>query len=151
LTERIAPEIDPQHPGAYTRSGLEVMFRPNASRYRKYKDGSKSKHPSTRSFFSASKLYGAAEYMLRDEHYKWEPCLKTTQKFRAEALDTPLFDIYYHHREAASSNPQPIPVPYALIVQVRVPKALDFYNRVVRSYTNVLVPLQPRVNIRIQN
>ena len=146
----IAPEIDPEHPGAYTRSGLEVIFRPNATRYREYKDGTRSKHPSTRSFFTASKLYGAAEYVVRDEHYKWEPCLRATQKFRANALNKPMFDIYYHHRQSASANSQPAPIPYALIVQVRAPKVPDFYNRVVRTYANVLVPLQPRISIRIQ-
>jgi len=34
----IAPEVDPGHPSTYTRSGLEVAFRPNKSRFGTYKD-----------------------------------------------------------------------------------------------------------------
>ena len=35
----IGPEVDPEHPSAYTRSGLEVAFRPNSTRYGKRKGG----------------------------------------------------------------------------------------------------------------
>lgn len=30
----IAPRVDPEHPGAYTQSGVEVVFRPHSDKYR---------------------------------------------------------------------------------------------------------------------
>ena len=46
----IAPEVDPEFPGAYTRSGVGVSFRPNFTRYRRT-NGKLSSHPVTTSFF----------------------------------------------------------------------------------------------------
>ncbi len=146
----IAPEVDPEHPGAYTRSGLEVAFRPNNTRYTKYPDGRRSHHPKTRSFFSASNLYGAAEYVLRDEGYKWEPCLRSTQQFRASSLHKPCFDIYYHHRESATAASTPQPIPYALVVGIRAPRVSDLYHRIVKTYQNILVPLRLQIRIPVR-
>jgi hypothetical protein len=150
VTLVIAPEVDPEHPGAYTRSGLEVMFRPNSKRYRIDPKGNRSRHPKTKPFFSMSNLYGAAEYTLREEGHKWEPCLRNSQKFRASTLDKPCFDIYYHHRQGASAAPTAQPIPYALIVGIRAPRVKDLYNRVVKTYTNVLIPLQPQLRIPVR-
>ena len=41
----IAPEVDPEYPGAYTRSGLEVAFRPDSTKFTEYEDGRRSAHP----------------------------------------------------------------------------------------------------------
>jgi hypothetical protein len=146
----IAPEVDPEYPGAYTRSGLEVAFRPDSRRFTKYDDGRRSTHPQAKSFFSASNMYGAAEFMLRDDAHKWEPCLRHTRMLRATSLHSPCFDIYYHHREAGIRASAPQPIPYAFLISLRAPKIPDLYNRVVRTYANVLVPLRPRLRIQVQ-
>lgn len=146
----IAPEVDPEHPGAYTRSGLEVAFRPNSTRYAEYEDGRRSTHPQTRSFFSAGNFSKAAETVLSDEAYKWEPCLRNSQRFRASTLNNPCFDIYYHHRQSATRATLPQPIPYAFVISIHAPHVGDLYNRVVRSYSNILVPLRPRLRIRIK-
>lgn len=146
----IAPEIDPEYPGAYTRSGLEVAFRPNSKRYAKHEDGKRSAHPKTRSFFSAGNLCEDVETMLSDEAYKWEPCLRNSQQFRATTLHQPCFDIYYHHRQSATKATLPQPIPYAFVVSIRAPRIEDLYNRVVRSYANILVPLRPRLRIPVR-
>ena len=145
----IAPEVDPEHPGAYTRGGLEVAFRPNSKRYSEH-EGKRSSHPKTRSFFSAGKLCDGTETLLSDEAYKWEPCLRSSQQFRAATLHEPCFDIYYHHRQSGSKATLPQPIPYAFLVSIRAPRVQDLYNRVVRAYANVLVPLRPRVRIPVR-
>jgi len=147
----IAPEVDPEYPGAYTRSGLEVAFRPDSTRFTEYDDGRRSTHPKAKSFFSASNMYGAAEFVLRDDGHKWEPCLRHTRTLRASGLNNPCFDIYYHHREAGIAAAAPEPIPYAFIISLRAPSVPDLYNRVVRAYANVLVPLRPRLRIQVQS
>jgi hypothetical protein len=137
----IAPEVDPEYPGAYTRSGLEVSFRPHSQKFTLYEDGSQSTHPKTTSFFSVSNMYGASEYILRDDGHKWEPCLRNAQKFRSSSLFEACFDIYYHQRSAGSKAPAAAPIPYGLIVSLKAPKVADLYNQIVRSYSNILVPI----------
>jgi hypothetical protein len=143
----IAPEVDPNYPGAYTRSGLEVSFRPHVDKYTKYPDGSSSKHPKTVPFMSASNLYGAPEYETRDDGHKWEPCLRSSLSFQSRSLKEPCFDIYYHHREEAAAPETQSPIPFALVVGVKAPKVKDLYHQVVRSYAGVLVPLKPQLRI----
>lgn len=143
----IAPEVDPGYPGVYTRSGLEIAFRPHSGTYTKYNNGQQSMHPKTATFFSASHLYGVPEYETRDDGHKWEPVLRSSRTFRASALKDPCFDIYYHYREKGMRAPEQLPIPYALIVGVKAPEVTDLYNQVVRNYANILVPLRPRVRI----
>jgi hypothetical protein len=147
----IAPEIDPGFPNVYTRGGLEVFFRPNSAKFKPDKDGRVPENPNTRPFFSEKKIYGKAEYNLREEGHKWEPCLKTTQKFHAETLNKPCFDIYYHKRYEGANAKEVKPMPYALIVSVKAPKIKDFYDRVVRTYSNILIPLQPTIRIQVRS
>ncbi len=145
----IAPEVDPEFPGAYTRSGLEVSFRPHSEKYTEYPDGKVSTHPKTRSFFSASNLYGPDESSMREAMYKWEPCLRNTERLRASSLKEPCFDVYYHHRQGGRAAELPQPIPYALIVSLKSPKNPELYNGTVRAYSNILVALRPRVRITV--
>lgn len=145
----IAPEVDPEFPGAYTRSGLEVSFRPHSEKYTEYPDGKTSTHPKTRSFFSATNLYGPDESAMRDAMYKWEPCLRNTERLRASSLKKPCLDIYYHHRQGGRAADLPQPIPYALVVSLKSPKNPELYNGTVRAYSNVLVALRPRVRITV--
>jgi Subtilase family len=145
----IAPEVDPEFPGAYTRSGFEVSFRPHSDKYMEYPDGKVSSHPKTRSFFSATNLYRPDESSMREAMYKWEPCLRHTEHLRASSLKEPCFDIYYHHRQGGRAVDLPQPIPYALIVSLKSPKNPELYNGTVRAYSNILVALRPRVRIRL--
>jgi hypothetical protein len=145
----IAPEVDPEFPGAYTRSGLEVSFRPHSDKYTERADGKVSSHPKTRSFFSATNLYGPDESSMREAMYKWEPCLRHTEHLRASSLKGPCFDIYYHHRQGGRAADLPQPIPYALIVGLKSPKNPELYNGTVRAYSNILVALRPRVRITL--
>jgi hypothetical protein len=146
----IAPEVDPEHPSAYTRSGLEVAFRPHSGKYPKRTDGKRPQHAKTRPFFSGVLLYGQPEGVLREDGHKWEPCLRSQLTFRASSLSSPCFDIYYHHRESGMKATVPQPIPYALIVGLKAPKVVDLYDRVVRTYANILVPIQPQLRIQVR-
>jgi hypothetical protein len=147
----IAPEVDPQHASAYTRAGLEVAFRPNKDRFSVDKEGNQSKHPKAASFYSAANLYHSPEYQLRAEDFKWEPCRRNTQIYKAAKLNEPFFDIYYHSRESATKAQMPDPIPYAFIVGVKAPEVKDLYNRIVRAYSSVLVPLRPQLRIALRH
>lgn len=146
----IAPEVDPEHPGTYTRSGLEVSFRPHSGKFTKPRDGKQPKHAKTRSFFSSANLYGQPESVLREDGHKWEPCLHHKESLRATSLSEPCFDIYYHHRESGMKVVDPQPIPYAFVVSLKAPKVMDLYDRVVRAYANILVPLQPQTRIQLR-
>lgn len=148
----IAPEVDPEHPGTYTRSGLEVAFRPHSAKFTKPKAGGKpAKHAKTRSFFSPANLYGESETVLRDDGHKWEPCLHHEERLRSASLSDPCFDIYYHHRESGMKVVDPQPIPYAFVVSLKAPKVKDLYNRVVRAYAQQLVPLRPQTRIQLRS
>lgn len=146
----IAPEIDPQHATAYTRSGLEISFRPDARKHREYKNGKRSAHAMTKPFFTPRNMYGAPEFVARKDGHKWEPCRKNVTSYPADSLSDPIFDIFYHHRESASKASDPQPIPYALIIGVSAPDMPDFYPRVVRTFSHALVPLRPKVQIQVR-
>lgn len=95
-------------------------------------------------------MYGVAEYDARDDGAKWEPCRKNVRRYRSDSLDKPCFDIYYHHRVGAAKADDPKPIAYSLIVGMHAPKVRDFYARVVRTYSSILVPLRPQIHIRVR-
>lgn len=144
----IAPEVDPEYPGAYTRSGLEVSFRPKDSK----PGGTKAKpspHPKPSPFFSDTKVFGGGEYESRKDGHKWEPTLRHYEEFKASALSNPVFDIYYHHRIAGAKAVDQQPIPYALVIGVKAPAIADLYNQVVRAYPSILTPLRPVTRIQL--
>lgn len=147
----ISPEIDPSYPNTYTRAGLEVTFRPNSEKHKLNEDGRFSEHPESKSFFNRKGVFGNSEVELREDGHKWEPCLRASQSFRSSTLVNPLFDIYYHQREEGQSLKEAKPIPYALVISMKARREKDFYNRVVRAYSNILVPLRPRVQIEIRD
>lgn len=149
-TLAIAPEVDPDHPGAYTKGGLEVTFRPDSRKFLKVKEGKKApSHAKTVPFFSGSKLFKDGEFRMREEGYKWEPCMRHEASMLGKSLFEPCFDIWFHHRAGAAAAKEPKALPYALVVTLSAPKEKDFYNRIVRTYSQVLVPLRPRIEVPI--
>jgi hypothetical protein len=147
----IAPEVDAAHASTYTRAGLEVSFRPHEDRKTiSPTTNQPSKHAATRAFFSQSAAHGASEGVLRDGGHKWEPCLHHELTLVASALKAPVFDIYYHHRSGGADDGTAQPIPYSLVVGVKAPDMPDLYDRIVRAHANVLIPLQPRIRVRVQ-
>jgi hypothetical protein len=133
-------QLDPEHSGNYTRSGLEVVFRNDA------RDLSK-----TTSFFKQKDMY-ETEQQARTDAHKWETTLKRERGFQVTSLHDPCFYISYHTREKSrSTTDEPLPpLPYILLVTVSQAKTTGIYNNILQRY-QTLQPIQTRQRIGIKN
>lgn len=139
-----ATDIDSAHPGNYTRSGIEITFRPNEDHF-----NGGALHPKSEPFFS-QKAFGQSEDELRSDAHKWETCLHASKKKRASSLKRPVFDIHYLARDEGHVDNQSHKLKYALVVTVETPRHADIYDLVVRKYRSVLEPLTPVVQVPIR-
>jgi len=140
-----ATEVDPHHPGNYTRAGLEPSFRPHSD---KRKDASQH-HADTKPFFGKGRK-GLTENLLRQDAWKWENSMHASVNFQGKSLKNPAFDIHYNSRlEGHGHNPSQ-KLHYALVIGVRAAKVTDLYDQVVRRYATQLEPLRPVVEIPIR-
>ncbi|MBN3003710.1 S8 family peptidase [Chromobacterium alkanivorans] len=138
-----ASSTDPQDAIAYTRAGLEVVFRPSD---KKVKEG--KTNADTKGFFDMKKY--ATEEERRSDLGKWETVLHGNKSMRGSSLDNPVFDIHYNAREAGGPTTGAEKIRYALIISVEAPKHADLYNEILRSYAKMLVPIQPKVTLPIR-
>jgi len=143
----ISPEVDPAFAHAYTRAGLEVVFRPNTD---KVKTGTAKEYANTDMFFSEKNLYKSAEYQLRNDGHKWEPCWKASRDKRGSGLIKPCFDIYYHNRDEGRPDNEARPLPYTFIVTVKAKKEKNLYSQTVNAYSEILTPIEPIIEIPIK-
>lgn len=137
-------DTDPQDPIHYTRSGLEIRFRPHDDK----KKEEKQKEANAKPFFSPGKLY--AEEQLRADAHKWETTLHTAGRMRGSSLQNPSFDIHYNAREGGGKAGKPQDIQYALIVTIRAPKSKDLYDRIFRRYRTQLEALRPVIEIPVR-
>jgi hypothetical protein len=133
--------IDPHHSGAYTRSGLEVVFRPNNGRRKEGKANAE-----TRSFLNLRKF--ASENERRTDAGKWETVLHDEDTMLGKTLRDPVFDIHYIARQDAGPTSRARPIAYALVVTIEAPKHQDLYTTILTEY-NSLVAIQPEVALPI--
>jgi hypothetical protein len=112
-----ATEIDPHHPGNYTRAGLDVLFRPN--------DGVMASddalHAATKNFFGTNRPR-VTEDELRRDAWKWENCLHGANNFRGRSLSNPVFDIHYNARAEGHGFSQSKELKYSFVVSVKAKK-----------------------------
>jgi hypothetical protein len=146
-----ATDVDPHHPGNYTRSGLEVTFRPNKKTRRKVKEGeNEPMHASSKTFFGNTSKAVQTEDELRKDAWKWENCVHASKRFQGKGLDEPMFDIHYNARAEGHNDTRKHELKYALVVTVVAPKIIDLYDQVVRRYATQLEQLQPIIDIPLQ-
>lgn len=138
-----ASPTDPQDAVAYTRAGLEVVFRPSD---KKVKEG--KTNADTKGFFSMKKY--ATEEERRSDLGKWETVLHGNKSMRGSSLDNPVFDIHYNAREAGGPTTNAEKIRYALIITVEAPKHVDLYNEILRAYAKTLVPIQPKITLPVR-
>ena len=138
-----ASPTDPQDAAAYTRAGLEVVFRPSDE---KIKDG--KANADTKSFFDLKKY--ATEEERRSDRGKWETVLHSAKNMRGSTLKNPVFDIHYNAREAGHKANSAEKIRYALIITLEAPSHADLYNEILRTYVKTLVPIQPQVSLPIR-
>ncbi|MEN8517962.1 hypothetical protein [Burkholderia sp. RS02] len=125
---------------AYTRAGLEIVFRPSDKKVNEGKSNA-----DTKGFFDMKEC--ATEEARRSDMGKWETVLHGNKSMRGSSLDNPVFDINYHAREAGASTASAEKIRYALIITVEAPKHADLYNDILRAYAKMLVPIQLKVTL----
>jgi Subtilase family len=140
-----ATSTDPQDPLNYTRSGLEVRFRPND---RKRKDP-KQLHADPSRFFQ-SKDVSVEESDLRTDAHKWETTLHKCRSIRGSGLRNPVFDVHYNARIGGRNTNSAEKIPYALVITIASKKTQDLYNKILQRYPTVLEPLKPVIEIPIR-
>ncbi|TQV64422.1 MAG: S8 family peptidase [Halothiobacillaceae bacterium] len=138
-----ASPTDPQDAVAYTRAGLEVVFRPSEKKVKVGKSNA-----DTKGFFDMKKY--ATEDERRSDMGKWETVLHGNNSMRGSSLDNPVFDIHYNAREAGSPTTSAEKIRYALIITVEAPKHTDLYNDILRAYAKTLLPIQPKVTLPVR-
>lgn len=138
-------EIDSAHPGTYTRSGLEVFFRPHSDRY-----DENATHAKTDRFFSQAKLYDQTEESLRRDAHKWETCLSAEVRKLGRSYKNPVLDIHYVARDEGHVEHQSPKIKYALVITIEAPRHADLYDLIIRKYRNILEPMLPlQVNVQV--
>lgn len=140
-----ASATDPQDPLNYTRSGLEVRFRPHD---KKRKDP-KQVHANSSHFFQAKDVF-IDESDLRADAHKWETTLHKRRSIRGAGLRNPVFDVHYNARIGGRNAKAADKIPYALVLSVHSGKTKDLYNKIVQRYRTILEPLKPVVEIPIR-
>ena len=138
-----ASPTDPQDAAAYTRAGLDIVFRPNDAKIKQGKANA-----NTKGFFDMKKY--ATEEERRSDMGKWETVLHGSKSMRGNGLKNPVFDIHYNAREAGGRASGADKIRYALIITVEAPKHADLYNDILRAYAKTLVPIQPQVSLPIR-
>jgi hypothetical protein len=140
-----ATSTDPQDPLNYTRSGLEVRFRPHD----KKRKLPKLLHADSSHFFQAKDVF-VEETDLRADAHKWETTLHKSRSMRAAGLRNPVFDVHYNARIGGRNAKSADKIPYALVITVVSPKTRDLYNKILQRYPTILEPLKPVVEIPIR-
>ncbi|WP_187414196.1 S8 family peptidase [Nonomuraea sp. PA05] len=139
-----ACQTDPEDPVSYTRSGLDITFRPHSA---KFKDSSAA-DPAPKSFFR--KTLRDNERVLREGAQKWETTLNEQHSFRGSSLQSPMFDIHYTARTSGGPAKEADKIRYALVVTVTSLRTADLYDRVLTKYAGRLEALRPIVEIPVQ-
>ena len=137
-------EVDPHHPGNYTRAGLEVTFRPHDNKRKKVGQ----LHANSRSFFGKSQKDLIVGDVRRDA-WKWENCLHGTVVFQGRTLNNPVFDIHYNARLEGRDVSSDKELSYSLVLTVQAKQMTDLYDTIVRRYATVIEPLRPVVDIPV--
>jgi len=135
-----ASSVDPQSPDAYTRSGLQITFRPDLGRLAKG-----STQPKTRSFFTQAEY--ASEDNLRSDLGKWETVLHGSDRMLGSTLVNPVFDIHYVAREESASTKRDAPMRYALVLTLEAPRHADLFGSILSAHAGVLSHIEPQVVI----
>lgn len=137
-----ATPVDPEDPGTYTRSGLDVTFRPNSKKFKE-----DAVNPDTTPFFRRNNF--DSEQRLRADAHKWETVLRSEKRFRASTLHNPVFDVHYNARESGGLAVSARNIKYALVIDV-VSKLDTLYDEVLRIFAGRLEAFRPTVEIPIQ-
>ncbi len=131
-----ATNVDPNAPGSYTRSAIEVTLRPNMEKFR----DKKSTRPNSMPFFDHGRY--ESEMTLRDFGLKWDTVMSGEKSLLADkSIREPFFELHYIPREGMSPYYVTDRMPYALVVTVKAPKSTDIYAKVCTRYKGKIRPI----------
>lgn len=136
---------DPQDPLNYTRSGLEVRFRPHDQK-RKKPD---QLHANASYFFQAKDM-SVEESDMRADAHKWETTMHKRRSLRASGLRNPVLDVHYNARAGGRNTKSADKIPYALVITISAPKTRNLYDKILQRYRTILEPLRPAVEIPVR-
>lgn len=140
-----ATPTDPQDPLNYTRSGLEVRFRPHDQRR---KDPRQVNADS--SYFFQAKDVAVDEADLRADAHRWETTLHKNRSMRAAGLRNPVFDVHYNARIGGRNSISADKIPYALVITITSRNTRNLYDKILQRYPTILEPLRPIVEIPVR-
>jgi len=138
-----ASPTDPQDAAAYTRAGLDTVFRPSDARIKAGKANAE-----TKGFFDMKKF--ATEQERRSDLGKWETVLHGKKRMRGISLKNPAFDIHYNARESGGKATNAEKIRYALIITIEAANHAELYNDILSAYANTLVPIQPQISLPVR-
>jgi len=134
---------DPAHPATYTRSGLEITFRPHSERFKKIKSGeTRPEHAETKPFFGKNDIK-LTEFDLRKDSHKWETCLHSNISKMHHTLKDPVFDIHYLSRFGGQPDNGHHKIKYALVITIDSPETVDLGSKIRRRFPDLetLMPI----------
>jgi len=140
-----ATPVDPSHSDAYSKAGLDIVFRPHSGRLANEEGSTVAK---SRPFFQRKQF--ATEAERRSDVHKWETVLHRSDRLRGSSLQAPVFDIHYNAREAGHSGSGFERIRYSSVVTVEAPREPDLYNSVLRTYAGQLEAMTPVINIPLR-
>jgi hypothetical protein len=136
---------DPQDPLNYTRSGLEVRFRPHDQK----RTDPNQPQPNSSHFFQAKDV-ATEESSLRIDAHKWETTLHKCRSMQGTGLRNPVFDVHYNARAGGRAAKAADKIPYALVITVASKNTRDLYDSILQRYPTMLEPLRPVIDIPIR-
>lgn len=140
-----ATSTDPQDPLNYTRSGLEVRFRPHDKKRKK----PEQIHPDAKYFFQAGDV-SVEEAELRADAHKWETTMRKTRSMRAGGLRNPVFDVHYNARMGGRNAKSADKIPYALVITIASKNTSKLYDKILQRYPTILEPLKSVIGIPVR-
>lgn len=143
-TVAFATAVDPQDPGNYTQSGVEIHFRPDLTKIRPG-----AAQPQTRPFFSATQVY--PNEVHRSDAHRWETILHRRRRFLGSTLNRSIFDLHYVAREDGHASSTTDKIRYAMVVSVIAPRVADLYERVLTAFATQLEPLTPVLELPLRS
>lgn len=142
-----ATPTDPEDAVNYTRSGLEVVFRPHSGKRSK----PEQVYADSQSFFKGSILHGDLE---EDEHrrdsHRWETVRSASIRMRGTSLQNPEFNVHYIAREGGNTTRFAEPILYSMVVEIHAKRESNLYNEVFSRYRTHLEILRPRTQIDVR-
>ena len=137
-----ASPVDVEDAAAYTKAGLTITFRPNASKVQ-------GKQIKSGSFFSP--LVFRTEQEQRADLGKWETVLHASKGMLGSSLNKATFDIHYNARDGgAPVGAGTELIRYALVLTVKAPKHVRLYDEILATH-KVLQPIEPRVVLPVRS